>query len=137
MLREITSKHHQHQPLNPYMIVVTLHPSEFSLLNIDSLAHIRTITIRKHHDVFQPRECLLLWSLSSTNCECGFNHPFRLPSGGCMCCLGLLHSSLTSTLALTLSFVFSEMFRIVLKRDSATFFSVCITSMLWGSANPW
>src|SRR3954469_912859 len=137
MLREITSKHHRHQPLNPYMIVVTLHPSDFSLLNIDSLAHIRTITIRKHHVVFQPRECLLLLVLIKHKLRMRLQPPFSSAFRRLHVLLGLLHSSLTSTLALTLSFVFSEMFRIVLNRDSATFFSVCITSMLWGSANSW
>ena len=59
-LGEIPSNHHRHQPLNPYMIVVTLEPGDFSRFNIDSLTYIRTITIREHHDVFEPLECLLL-----------------------------------------------------------------------------
>jgi hypothetical protein len=42
------------------MIVVTLEPGDFSCYKIDSLTHIRTITIREHHGVFGPLESLLL-----------------------------------------------------------------------------
>jgi len=51
------------------MIVVTLEPGDFSRRKIDSLTYIRTITIREHHDVFEPPECLLL--LDSIKAEVG------------------------------------------------------------------
>ena len=118
MLGEISSNHHWHQPLNPYMIGVTLEPGDFSRYKIDSLTYIRIITIREHHDVFEPLECLLL--LGTIKAVVGFwlEPIFRQRSGGCMCKLFLSHSFSTSNLALTLSFDLPGMFRTVRKRDS-------------------
>jgi hypothetical protein len=66
MLGEIPSNHHRHQPLNPYMIVVTLEPGDFFSYKIDSLTHIRTITIREHDGLFEPLESLLLLDVIKT-----------------------------------------------------------------------
>ena len=130
---DIASNHHRQYPLDPYVIVMTLEPVDSLGCKIHSPTQIRCITIREHQDIFDPLECLPLLDPCKEKVSIWLRPIFLAPWGGTILSLGLSHSFSWSTLAFTLSFVLSGMLRIVLKRASATFFSVCITSMLWGS----